>query len=213
MGRSKQPTQTCCWAACVPFLQPDWCCWCDLWDFSSLAVYSFGNILNCSCPFITALSWCPMIWSEPHRWLSVFKFPSSTGRPCLDFLTCPCFLSHCMPPSLAPEAISSLQRTLWHIVSGQLAFWAHFRMCVGSCSLRKRRMHGVTKQPAQQEPSKLPPFLALFLAILFSLCRAFLWFIILIVMFSSHRLANRLPMWHDIKCFSQDQMVKLSHKR
>lgn len=153
-------------------------------------------------------------WSDlNHAGVSIFKFPSSTGRPCLDFLTCPCFLSHCMPPSLATEAITSLPRTLWRVVSDHFAFWAEGWMCVGSWSLRKCWIHGVTEQPAQQEPSKLPPFLALFLAILFSLCRAFLWFIILIVMFPSHRLANRLPMWHNIKCFSQVQMVKLSHKR
>lgn len=32
-------------------------------------------------------------------------------------------------------------------------------------------------------------------------------------MFPSYSLTNRLPMWHNIRSFSEVQMVKLSHKR
>lgn len=32
-------------------------------------------------------------------------------------------------------------------------------------------------------------------------------------MFPSYSLTNHLPMWHNIRCFSEVQMVKLSHKR
>lgn len=170
--------------------------------------------------FILALCQCPPVCCrtpEPRRWLSsslISNFPSSTGSQChRSFKPGFWFLHHWGSSGLVLTAVTSFWSPPALIILGCFASRAANLMSVGSRSLRKRWTPAVTERPAQQKPSRLPPFLVLSIVILFSLRRAFLWFIILIVMFPSYSLTNHSPMWRGIKCFSEVQMVKLSHKR
>lgn len=167
-----------------------------------------GNIWNCRCLFAIRAPWCVVGQAQPFRfallhwlwhpwhwsfkpgilsiWMSFHIHQSGSQRH--HFLP-----SDAKTPCFAPRVVS-----LMSVVREVLNVSGDWTACSAK-SLQAASFFGIIYYNRY--------------ICCFFLGKAFLWFIILTLMFPSYSLTNRLPMWHNIRSFSEVQMVKLSHKR